>query len=350
MLYVANIINTAAITSLGATSANHKAANDEKNIKSPSSLEQLRKIHQDINFTRTLKNGEPEPPGKSASPIYVVSGLNKWLHSVKDIPGFRLIENITLEEGENEVNALDGEIKIGENLFKKESKLYLSDLNHEFEHIKDIDITIRHLKALLSTMDPKEIKNVLSGNCIVLLNQHYEKVLDSAVNPLKEDQKFKSLLATLAQRTKDHEVARDINIFLSKEISKKTLGGLGHKLFYKEERQIIDKYLKMNYGVPSLYSFMPYQKNLYRIGSRLVEINGSRYIRFYPELSAEFAGLSQTELKTIYTFGTKRAKETIERLLQLAYDAGKIEKSKFIKITGKVPTKGKIYKGPTLLP
>ena len=255
MTYVASIINRVAISSLGATSADHKAAN-EKSVGSPRNLKQLQKRYPKINLERLSVQGDK----RTEPPVPVVRALAEWLRSAEDSPGFNLINDILLEEGEKETAAEEGNLTIGENIFKKESKLYFSDLNHEFEHVKDIDITIRHLKALLSTMDPKEIKNVLSGNRIVLLNQHYEKVLDSAVKPLKEDQKFKSLLATLAQGTKDHEVTRDINIFLSKEISTKTLGGLGHKLFYKEERQLIDKYLKMNYGVPSLYSFMHYKK------------------------------------------------------------------------------------------
>ena len=351
MTYVANIMNGLARLSLEATFADHKARNDEKNAESPSNLEQLRKIFQDINFTRILKSGDPEPAGKSASPIYVIQILHKWLHSVKNKPGFHLIENIILEEDEEQSTTSNRELQFGEDLFKKESEFCFSRMNHEFEHIKDRDITINHLKKLLSTMAPDKIRDILLGNRVVLLHQHYEKVLDSILELLKEDQKFRRTLSSAIKINKNRQVMMKINDLLSKEITKEKLGALGFFLLnHTQERKTINEYLKKNYGIPSLHSFLARSTSLYKIDSRLAEIYGKSRITFYSELSAEFAELSQIELRTIHTSGAKKAKETIEKLLQLAYDAGKIDKSKFLKITGKVPIKGKIYTGPTLLP
>ena len=286
---------------------------------------------------------------KNEPPIFVIKGLDEWLYSVKNKAGFELLKEIVLEEGLEGIHASEGRLTIGESIFKKGSKYYLSILDHEFEHLLDVEILKNHLKILISTMNPDEIKDILTNHHAVLLHQHYEKILDSTAELLKNDYKFKNLLIDIERRTKDLELSEAIKTFLKREVNKHSLGSLGHVLSYKNDRSKIDDYLKKNYGIPSLYSFVSKPYNLRYIDEKLPELNGNHRLMIYPELSSAFAELSLDEKAEIYHFGTDVAQANIETLLQISYDAGKIEESEFTEITNKVPTKGKIYRGPNLL-
>ena len=257
---------------------------------------------------------------KSEPPVDVVKGLDEWLYSVKDKVGFDLIKEIALEEGNHGAHASEGRFTIGEAIFKKGNKFFCSILNHEYEHLIDGEITRRHIETLLSSMHPEDLKSVLT-NRLVLLHAHYEKILESTVELLKADQKFKNLLTSLMQRTKNIPAHDAIKLFLSKEISLQSLGALGHVLSSKEERLTIDKYLKMNYGIPKLYAFVSKPFNLSRSDPRLAEISDPR-ITLYPELSATFAELTPEEKAEILHFGSKVAQKNAETLLVLARDAG----------------------------
>lgn len=182
-----------------------------------------------------------------------------------------------------------------------------------------------------------------------LLFDHYKKVLENIAAELKIDGEFIELLTSLKERTKDLETHKALEIFLRKEITLQGLGSLAHVLFHKEkERQPIDNYLKMNYGIPSLYAFVSKRFNLRRVDPRLVEISGKHHLTIYPELSATFAELPTQEIAKIFRLGSDNARKNITTLLQIAFDAGKIEEDRFIKVTRKTPGPSKIYTGPTL--
>jgi hypothetical protein len=284
---------------------------------------------------------------KSEPPVNVVKGLDEWLYSIRDTVGFDLIKEIALEEGNHGAHASEGRFTIGEAIFKKGNKLFSSILNHEYEHLMDGEITKRHIKSLLENMHPEDLKNTLT-NRLVLLHAHYEKILESTVELLKADQKFRNLLSSLMQRTKNIPAHEAIKLFLSKEISLPSLGALGHVLSSKEERLTIDRYLKMNYGIPKLYAFVSKPFNLSRIDPRLAEISDPR-ITLYPELSAIFAELTSEEKAEILHFGSKVAQKTAETLLVLARDAGKMELSEVSEILGPAaPNFPKVYSGPAL--
>jgi hypothetical protein len=284
---------------------------------------------------------------KSEPPVDVVKGLDEWLFSIRDTVGFDLIKEIALEEGNHGVHASEGRFTIGEAIFKKGTKFYRSILNHEYEHLMDGEITRRHIKTLLENMHPEDLKNTLT-NRLILLHAHYEKILESTVERLKADQKFRNLLSSLMQRTKNIPVHDAIKVFLSKEISLQSLGALGHVLSSKEERLTMDRYLKMNYGIPKLYAFVSKPFNLSRIDPRLAEISDPR-ITIYPELSAIFAELIPEEKAEILHFGSKVAQKNAETLLILARDAGKMELSEVVEILGPAaPNLPRVYNGPAL--
>jgi len=286
---------------------------------------------------------------KNEPPIFVIKGLDEWLYSAKAKAGFSLVKEIILEEGLEGTHASEGCLFIGEEIFKKGSHFYLSALNHEFEHLLDSNISSAHFRLLLSTMYPDEIKDILSHNRAELLYQHYEKVLDSTAELLKNDNKFKNLLMEIERRTKDLELSEAIKTFLKRETNISSLGGLGHVLSHKKEKQTVDDYLKRNYGIPNLLAFTSRPYNLRKVDSRLAELNGNPRLMIYPELSAAFAEITLDEKAEIYHHGTDIARKNIETLLQIAYDAGKIEESEFVEITNRVPIRGEIYNGPIIL-
>ncbi len=314
-----------------------------QNYNPPTTLPQLSKKYPQITFSQITRKRMGEPPAD------VVKGLDEWLSQTEGSAGFDLLKRMTLEDDSIECHASTDHIYVGEEIFSKGSKYFTSILNHEFEHVLDANLMEAHLKNLATTKSPAELKAILSNDEPVLLFQHYEKVLDSAAAMLKDDEHFISLITSLKNQTKNGKTHEVLDIFLSKEITLKSLGGIGHFLVDKPELRTVDKYLRMNYGIPSLYSFVSKTTNLNRIDPRLSEAYGESRIRIYPELSSTFAELTTQDLKEIYNLGTETARKNVATLLQLGYDSGKIKEGTIIEVTKRPPAAQKTYTGPTLL-
>jgi hypothetical protein len=343
------LINVLATAPIGRTASPAKAGTPGfkavigQNFKPATTLPQLSKKYPKISFDQITRKRMGQPPAD------VVKGLDEWLSSTEGSAGFGLLKRITLEDDSSECHASINHIYIGEGVFSKGSKFFTSILNHEFEHVLDANLMDTHLKTLAATKSPAELKAILSNEKPVLLVQHYEKVLDSAAATLKDDEHFVSLITSAKNQTKNGKTHEVLDIFLSKEITLKSLGGLGHFLVDKPELRTIDKYLRMNYGIPSLYSFVSKSTNLNRVDPRLSQAYGESRIRIYPELSSTFAELTTQDMKEIYRLGTETARKNVAALLQLGYDSGKIKEEVIIEVTKKPPAGQKIYTGPTLL-
>jgi hypothetical protein len=314
-----------------------------QNFKAASTLPQLSKKYPKISFDQITRKRVGQPPANA------VKGLDEWLSLIEGSAGFDLLKRITLEDDSIECHASMDHIYVGEGIFSKGSKYFTSILNYEFEHVLDANIMEAHLKNLAATKSPAELKAILSNDDPALLVQHYEKVLDCTAALLKDDEHFVSLITSLKKQTKNGKTHEVMDIFLSKEITLKSLGGLGHFLVDKPELRTIDKYLRMNYGIPSLYSFVSKSTNLNRIDPRLSQAYGESRIRIYPELSSTFAELTTQDMKEIYRLGTETARKNIATLLQLGYDSGKIKEEVIIEVTKKPPAGQKTYTGPRLL-
>jgi len=314
----------------------------ETSSKPATTLFQLTKKYPEIGFNRIARDGSSIPTAD------VVMGLDSWLSAIEGRPGSGLLKRISLEQGDLGCHASSDHIYVGERIFAKGNKYFTSVLNHEFEHVLDANIMEQHLTTLASTKAPGNIKAVLSSDQPVLLVQHYEKVLDSAAALLKDDEQFRSLITTIKNRTKSAKTHEVLDIFLSKEITLKSLGGIGHFMVDKPELATIDKYLRMNYGIPSLYSFVSKKTNLDRIDPRLAQACGEKYIRIYPELSSTFAELTTQDMKEIYNLGTETARQNVGILLQLGYDSGKIDEATILEVTKRPPAGPKLYTGPGL--
>jgi len=344
------LINVLATAPIGVTKPAAKKAGSSgfkavigQNFKPATTMPQLTKKYPQITFGQITRTRTGQPSAD------VVKGLDEWLSLTEGSPGFSLLKRMTLEDDSIECHASTDHIYVGEGIFSKGSKYFTSILNHEFEHVLDANLMEAHLKNLAATMSPAELKAILSNDEPVLLVQHYEKVLDSAAAMLKDDEHFVSLMTSVKNQTKDGKTHEVLDIFLGKEISLKSLGGIGHFLVDKPELRTIDKHLRMNYGIPSLYSFVSKTTNLDRIDSRLSEAYGESRIRIYPELSSTFAELTTQDMKEIYNLGTEIARKNIATLLQLGYDSGKIKEDVIIEVTKRPPAEQKTYTGPTLL-
>ena len=304
-------------------------------------LSRLSQNYPNITINRLSKSGKSEPPAQ------VAKGLNEWLSSVEHKTGFDTLAEIVLEEGNDGAHASEGRLTVGENLFNHGYEHFNSVLNHEFEHLQDEDLIHQHLKHLLSNANPGEIQAVLFSGETALIHHHYENVLDSTAGQLAGDSNFVALLNTIEIRTRDVGLSNAIRNFLGKEITKESLGSLGHVLAHKKEGQAVDKYIRKQYGIPSLSSFASKPFNLRKVDDRLAELNGSPRMKIFPDLSSTFAGLSADEKAELYR-GTPTAKKNISTLMQIAHDAGKIEHGEFAEITGTSPSPEKIYQGPSL--